>query len=161
MTSLFFCQNDVLIGGSFWQKDSLVTFILLDLSLFKHFSLSQIFVISLYWLQENLILMKKVFNCPELHFSEVTSYKIHTFLFCPLRIFRPSYGPGCWYFAIWSSSFQQILIEPFGTQVEISGCTLHFTLKGSSINNITSSYYVSFLNLHPPCHQFFTTEVHD
>ena len=32
VTSLFFCQNDVLIGGSFWQKDSLVTLILFDLS---------------------------------------------------------------------------------------------------------------------------------
>ena len=48
VTSLFFCQNDVLIGGSFWQKDSLVTLILFDLCLFKHFSLLQIFVISLY-----------------------------------------------------------------------------------------------------------------
>ena len=47
VTSLFFCQNDVLIRGSFWQKNSLVTLILFDLSLFKHFSLSQIFVISL------------------------------------------------------------------------------------------------------------------
>ena len=26
LTKLFFCQNDVLIGGSFWQKDNLVTF---------------------------------------------------------------------------------------------------------------------------------------
>ena len=49
VTSLFFCQNDVLIGGPFWQKDSLVTLILFDLCLFKHFSLSQIFVISLYF----------------------------------------------------------------------------------------------------------------
>ena len=48
VTSLFFCQNDVLTGESFWQKDSLVTLILFDLYLFKHFSLSQIFVISLY-----------------------------------------------------------------------------------------------------------------
>ena len=28
VTKLFFCQNDVLLGESFWQKDSLVTLIL-------------------------------------------------------------------------------------------------------------------------------------
>ena len=36
------------MGGSHWQKDRLVTYILFDLCLFKHFSMSQIFVISLY-----------------------------------------------------------------------------------------------------------------
>ena len=50
MTSLFFCQNYVLIntGQSFWQKDSLVTLILFELCLFWYLDLSQIFVISLY-----------------------------------------------------------------------------------------------------------------
>ena len=62
VTSLFFCQNDVLTGESFWQKDSLVTPILFDLCLFKHFSLSQIFVISLYYTKVyfNEFVLKKV-----------------------------------------------------------------------------------------------------
>ena len=38
MSSLFFCQNDALMGGSIWQKNSLVTLILFDLCLFEHFS---------------------------------------------------------------------------------------------------------------------------
>ena len=33
VTKLFFCQNDVLLGESFWQKDSLVTLILFELCL--------------------------------------------------------------------------------------------------------------------------------
>ena len=33
-----FCQNDSLIGGSLWQKDKMVTHILFDLCIFKHFS---------------------------------------------------------------------------------------------------------------------------
>ena len=33
VTRLFFCQNGVLLGESFWQKDSLVTFILFELYL--------------------------------------------------------------------------------------------------------------------------------
>ena len=32
----------------------------------------------MFWLQENLILMKEMGNCPEFHRNEVTSYKIHT-----------------------------------------------------------------------------------
>ena len=30
LTKLFFCQNDVLMGGLFWQKDSLITHILFE-----------------------------------------------------------------------------------------------------------------------------------
>ena len=33
---LSFCQNDSLIGGSFWQKDSLITHILFELCLFRN-----------------------------------------------------------------------------------------------------------------------------
>ena len=38
VTSLVFCQNDSLMGESFWQKNRLVTHILFDLCLFEHFS---------------------------------------------------------------------------------------------------------------------------
>ena len=72
VTSLFFCQNDVLKGGPFWQKDSFVTLLLFDLCLSKHFSLSQIFVITL-----SLKMISRVF-----------SYKcrlIHNFHFWSLR----------------------------------------------------------------------------
>ena len=48
VTILLFCHNDSLMGGSIWQKNRMVTHILFDLCPFKHFSMSQIFVISLY-----------------------------------------------------------------------------------------------------------------
>ena len=48
VTSLFFCQNDSLIGGSLWQKDSLVTLILFELCLLWYLAQSQILVTSLY-----------------------------------------------------------------------------------------------------------------
>ena len=48
MTRLFFCQNDVLLGESFWQNDSLVTFILFELCLLWYLAQSQILVTSLY-----------------------------------------------------------------------------------------------------------------
>jgi hypothetical protein len=35
---LSLCQNDSPMGGSFWQKDSLISFILFELCLLKHFS---------------------------------------------------------------------------------------------------------------------------
>ena len=38
VTILSFCQNDSLMGESLWQKDRMVTHILFDLCLFKHFS---------------------------------------------------------------------------------------------------------------------------
>ena len=38
MTILSFCQNDSLIGESLWQNNRMVTHILFDLCLFKHFS---------------------------------------------------------------------------------------------------------------------------
>ena len=47
VTNLSCCQNDPPLSTSFWQKKRLVTLILFDLCLFRHFSLSQIFVISL------------------------------------------------------------------------------------------------------------------
>ena len=37
-TQLFFCQSDSPMSESFWQKNRLVTHILFDLCLFKHFS---------------------------------------------------------------------------------------------------------------------------
>ena len=46
--SLFFCQNDVLIGGSFWQKHRLVTLILFEQYLLWYLAQSQVLVISLY-----------------------------------------------------------------------------------------------------------------
>ena len=61
MNSLFFCQNDSLMRESHWQKDSLVTYILFDICLFKHFSMSQIFVISLYFLKIILMLFLQTF----------------------------------------------------------------------------------------------------
>ena len=36
VTKLVFCQNDSRIGGSFWQKDSLITHILFELCLFLY-----------------------------------------------------------------------------------------------------------------------------
>ena len=38
VTILPFCHNDLIIGGSLWQKDRMVTHILFDRCLFKHFS---------------------------------------------------------------------------------------------------------------------------
>ena len=38
VTILFVCQNDSLMGGSLWQKYRMVTHMLFDLCLFKHFS---------------------------------------------------------------------------------------------------------------------------
>ena len=63
VTSLFFCQNDVLIGEPFWLKDSLVTLILFDLCLFQHFSLSQIslYVDSFYFCTPRLKTSQPVF----------------------------------------------------------------------------------------------------
>ena len=52
VTKLLFCKNDVLIGGSFWQKDSLVTFILFELCLLWYLAQSQILVTSLYLMFE-------------------------------------------------------------------------------------------------------------
>ena len=48
VTKVSFCQNDPIIGESFWQKNSLVTFIFFELCLFWYFANSQILGISLY-----------------------------------------------------------------------------------------------------------------
>ena len=48
VTRLLFCQNDSPIGGSFWQKDSLITHILFGLCLLWYLAHSQILGISLY-----------------------------------------------------------------------------------------------------------------
>ena len=48
MTRLLFCQNDSPMGGSFWQKDSLITDILFGLCLLWYLAHSQILGISLY-----------------------------------------------------------------------------------------------------------------
>ena len=48
MTRLFFCQNGVLLGRSFWQKDSLVTLILFELCLLWYLAQSQILGTTLY-----------------------------------------------------------------------------------------------------------------
>ena len=47
VTKLSFCQCIPPMSKWFWQKNRMVTHILFDLCLFKHFSMSQIFVISL------------------------------------------------------------------------------------------------------------------
>ena len=57
VTKLSFCQNGPPRSTSFWLKKRLVTLIIFDLCLFKHFSLSQIFIISLY-----LILVLNLWN---------------------------------------------------------------------------------------------------
>ena len=55
-------------GESLWLKDRMVTLILFDLCLFKHFSLSQIFVITLYYrlknhiVEESLRFLRKVIS---------------------------------------------------------------------------------------------------
>ena len=53
---LSFWQNDPPMSTSF-QKKRLVTHILFDLCLFKHFSLSQIFVISLQYLHFKILML--------------------------------------------------------------------------------------------------------
>ena len=51
VTSLFFCQNDSLMGESLWQKDSFVTLLLCELCLFLYLAKSQILGNSLYELR--------------------------------------------------------------------------------------------------------------
>ena len=48
VTKVSFCQNDPIIGESFWQKNSLVTIIFFELCLVWYFANSQILGISLY-----------------------------------------------------------------------------------------------------------------
>ena len=57
VTKLFFCQNGVLLGRSFWPKDSLVTLILFELWLLWYLAQSQIHRINLYFksLQKSVI----------------------------------------------------------------------------------------------------------
>ena len=43
MINLSFCQNDAPMGGSFWQKDSLITLILFELCLFTYLAQSTFF----------------------------------------------------------------------------------------------------------------------
>ena len=50
VTKLFFCQNDVLLGRSFWPKDNLVTLILFELQLLWYLAQSQIHRITLYFI---------------------------------------------------------------------------------------------------------------
>ena len=38
VTRLLFCQNDSLMGGSFWPKDSLITYIIFELCLIWYIS---------------------------------------------------------------------------------------------------------------------------
>ena len=56
VTRLLFCQNDSLQGGSFWQKDSLITHILFELGMPNMiFSPVNFFVDTLYILYELFI----------------------------------------------------------------------------------------------------------
>ena len=48
VTKVSFCQNDPIIGESFWQKSSLVPLIFFEICLFWYFANSQILGISLY-----------------------------------------------------------------------------------------------------------------
>ena len=48
VTKLFFCQNGVLLGRPFWQKDSVVTLILFELWILWYLVQFQILVTSLY-----------------------------------------------------------------------------------------------------------------
>ena len=49
VTKLFFCQNGVLLGKSFWPKDILVSLILFELWLLWYLAQSQIHRITLYF----------------------------------------------------------------------------------------------------------------
>ena len=60
VTRLFFCQNGVLLGGSFWQKDSLVTLILFELCLLWYLAQSQILVISLWYIHITTCMYYKI-----------------------------------------------------------------------------------------------------
>ena len=73
VSKLFFCQNGVLLGRSFWQKNSLVTFILFELWLLWHLALLR------FLLNHTLQLSKK-------------GDKFHFYFLSP-QIVRPSYGP--------------------------------------------------------------------
>ena len=70
MTKLIFCQNGVLLGRSFWPKDSLVTLILFELWLLWYLAQSQIHRITLY------ILTKYFTNFYHFahHFSKISTY---------------------------------------------------------------------------------------
>ena len=46
-SKLSFCQNDSPIGGSFWQKDSLITHILFELCLFRNLAQCTLFLLTL------------------------------------------------------------------------------------------------------------------
>ena len=48
MIKLSFCRNDFPIGGSFWQKDSLITHILFELCLFRNLAQGTFFLLALY-----------------------------------------------------------------------------------------------------------------
>ena len=48
MIKLYFCQNDLLMGESFWQNNSLVTQILLNYAQFDILTQSQILWLTLY-----------------------------------------------------------------------------------------------------------------
>ena len=54
---LSLCQNDPLIGESFWQKDSLITHILFELCLFRNLAQFTFFLLTLY-----LIFMRSKWN---------------------------------------------------------------------------------------------------
>ena len=59
-TKLSFCQNDVHMGESFWQKNSLVTLILFELYLLWYLAQSQTLVTSLYYILSKIEIRKFV-----------------------------------------------------------------------------------------------------
>ena len=71
------------MSTSFWQKKWLVTFILFDLCLFKYFSLSQIFVITLHilWSEVKCIAKLSLWEIFWISNSLQRKFTYHSFIF--------------------------------------------------------------------------------
>ena len=88
VTKLFFCQNGILLGRSFWPKDSFVTLILFELWLLWYLAQSQIHRITLYYnitstYSSNRILLKICM------FSFI--FGICTYFLCPIYLLCNTY----------------------------------------------------------------------
>ena len=78
VTSVFFCQNDSLIGESLWPKYSLVTLLLFELYLFWYLAQSQSLSISLY-LTFTCGIFKRFLCIIHITNIQVTKFKLHNF----------------------------------------------------------------------------------